>query len=153
MKAFCPFALAAPIALLTACMAPAASPSRAATAPGHEAVIILSTGHETGGYDRYEIYASDRIVIRHLNPGSAQEQRREDHVPQAYTRAAAFLAAEGPRTLAGAGRIGAPCPGSVDFLRAEPPVGAFREMRLGCPGGAAAFEALYYGIVTATMTD
>jgi hypothetical protein len=126
-----------------------------AQAPGLPAprppVIVLSAGHAAQGWARYEIHATDRIVIRQMNPGGSLEQRRFADRPGAYARAAAFLASDGVRRLWQDAPPRTPCPGSLDAIEAIPPVSGFSAFRPGCPGGEDAFWALFGGLVAAIM--
>lgn len=135
---------------LIALAAPGLAQSPGLPAP-RPPVIVLSAGHAAQGWDRYEIHATDRIVIRHMAPGGDMEQRRfEDH-PGAYARAAAFLTSDGVRSLWHDAPPRTPCPGSLDAIEAIPPVGGFAAFRPGCPGGEDVFEALFHGLAAAVM--
>lgn len=140
------------IALLLALAARAGAQAPGLPAP-RPPVIVLSTGHATEGYAIHEIHASDRIVIRHLSPGSGLERQLVQDRPGAYARVAAFLAFEGVRIVARDGPARAPCPGAVNRIEALPPVGQFRVFRTGCPGGEGVFAALSGGILTAIAAD
>lgn len=151
-----PRAPAALAAVLFACAAPAEPAGRAApfgAGAGSAAVpvIVLSAGDAAQGHDRYELRADDLIVIRRSSADGQGERCRTERHPGAHARAAAFLASEGVRIVARQGAPRPPWPGRVDPVAAVPPVGGFVRFQTGCPGGEDAYEALFHGIVAATM--
>lgn len=128
-----------PLVLLGACAAPGAD---IPLPPPGTPVITVSTGTSEWGSHVTEIYQGG-VMVNRMSEGVGRPQTvavvQSDGV---YEQVAALLAREGPRALRRQGRIGLPCPGSVDGISASPAVGRFTAIGTGCPGGEAEFEAL-----------
>jgi len=140
---------AAALALIAACAAPMAdTPSRSRSQAG-PAEIVLSSGQAGAGGYILTVTSDDRVVGTEITGAGRAVGRSDTIVPGAYRQLAAVLARHGPALVAQQGHIGAPCRGSLDRIVANPPVGHFESITVGCPGGEAQFEALFHLASTA----
>lgn len=111
--------------------------------PDSTPLIVLSAGTSEWGYGMTEVFLGDRVISTQSGGLGQSVERSVTTVPGAYDRVAAVLSREGPRAVARAGADQGLCPGSVDVISANPPVGQFSALTRPCQGDGAPFDGLW----------
>lgn len=124
-----------PLALLFLLSACETTPATDSPPPAN-AMIEVASGSFFGS-SATQIFADGRIIQFTGAPGHAPTQVAQQGTPDAYTAAAAVIAAEGRHTKATQKIHAEQCLDyGSDSVRAVPPIGGFDGVSTGCPDAA-----------------